>query len=90
MLPPLKQKVAAFLFICLFSNVLEVSSQSHVHTEEEPEGECGEPDFSHLDILGLGRGAKYDDKVFHYDDGSYIASGENIRKATKAKLRAPG
>ena len=86
MLPPLKQKVAALFFSFLFLSL----HGEHVHSDEEPEGECGEPDFSHLDILGLGRGAKYDDKVFHYDDGSYIASGENIRKATKAKLRAPG
>lgn len=90
MLPPLKQKVAALLISFFFFFVGHVTGSEHVHSDEEPEGECGEPDFSHLDILGLGRGAKYDDKVFHYDDGSYIASGENIRKATKAKLRAPG
>lgn len=88
MLPPLKQKVAALFFSFLF--FIEHVQPGSANSDEEPEGECGEPDFSHLDILGLGRGAKYDDKVFHYDDGSYIASGENIRKATKAKLRAPG
>jgi hypothetical protein len=88
----IKQRVAALL---LFFYAFLITSnlgdkQKHVHKEEEEGGECAEPDFSHLDILGIGRGAKYDDKVFHYDDGSYIASGENIRMAKKGKLRASG
>ena len=87
----IKQRVAAFFMLFLFLLIKSnLGDQKHVHKEEEEGTECAEPDFSHLDILGIGRGAKYDDKVFHYDDGSSIASGENIRMAKKAKLRASG
>ena len=83
----IKQRVAALLILFCFLITTNLGEkQKHVHKEEEEGGECAEPDFSHLDILGIGRGAKYDDKVFHYDDGSYIASGENIRMAKKGKL----